>query len=301
MPGTRPTSIEPRPSTLLNRRTVLGGAAGGLLLGALSTGGVAQAATSPIPKLPYEVSRSAVRVTKLGKKQYEAIDVVLGTDRVRIFVPYASLPGTKKAVGVLWFFHANGSDYTSIDGAYKYGAEMAVDQGAVCVCANYGGSLWTTQPAIQAQVNVAKYMSTVWKIGLSFMRGNSGGGSLMCYSYGKKLVPAARGMYMANATYDMEDLFDRDPVRIAPVYGNNRALAIATNPARFDQSAWKGTRVKTVVSLLDPLVTPSKHGLALADKARPVATEVIVQYHDQGHVVPGWTQTDMIKTFQSWM
>jgi hypothetical protein len=291
-----------RPAPLLTRRTIIGGAVAGIVGGALSTNAAFAAPVySPVPKLPYEVSRGDTRVTKLGKKKYEAIDVSLAGDVARIFVPHSAPPGQKTAVGVLWFFHSNGSDHTSIDGAYKYGAELAVDQGAVCICADYGGSLWTTAPAIQAQVNASKYMSAVWKVGVSFMRANSGGGSLMCYSYGTKLIPAARGMYLANATYDMEDLYDRDPVRIAPVYGNDRASVIATNPARFDQSAWKGTRMKTVVSLLDPLVIPSRHGLALADKARPVASEVLVQYHDEGHVVPGWTQKDMITTFAAWL
>jgi hypothetical protein len=32
-----------------------------------------------------------------------------------------------------------------------------------------------------------------------------------------------------------------------------------------------------------------------------VAADVRVQYHDEGHTVPGWTQSDMMTTFNSWL
>ncbi|THG31162.1 hypothetical protein E6C70_13970 [Glaciibacter flavus] len=295
------TATEDPTTPLVRRRTIIIGAAAGLVTGALSTT-VAFAAPvySPVPKLPYEISRADTRTTRRGKLSYEAVDVLIAGDRTRIFVPHATPPGQKTAAGVLWLYHANGSDYTSIDGAYKYGAELAVDRGAVVVCPNYGGSLWTSQPSLTAQVNASKYMSAVWKIGVSFLRANSGGGSLMTYAYGRRMVPALRGMYLANATYDMEDLYDRDP-RVPPVYGNSRSAMLATNPAALPQSSWSGARMKVVASQLDVLVPPDRHGVALANRARPVASDVIVQYHNEGHTVPGWTQEDMITTFAGWL
>ncbi|GAA1510569.1 hypothetical protein BJ978_000134 [Agromyces terreus] len=285
----------------IRRRTIIIGAAAGLVTAATSAAlpAVAAPTYSPIPKLPFEVSRLDTQVTSIGKKKYEAIDVLYQGDRMRLFVPHASPP--KTSVGVLWYYHSNGSDYTSLTNVYKWSAMMAVDAGAVCICADYGGSLWTSQPSLTAQQNATRYMGNVWKIAVSFMRANSGGGPLMTYAYGTKMVPAVRGMYMASAAYDMEDLYDRDPVRIPPVYGFNRDLAVATNPARLPQSSWVGTRIRTVVSMSDPLVPPPQHTLALVDKAAPVARETSVEYHDGGHRVPDWTSTDMIATFKRWL
>ncbi|MFC9918997.1 hypothetical protein [Agromyces binzhouensis] len=177
----------------------------------------------------------------------------------------------------------------------------AVDRGAVCICPNYGGDQWTSQTAITRQKNASSYMSAIWRVGASFLRADSGGGALMTYVYGNRPVPTARGMYLANAAYDMEDLYQRDPVRIGPPYGNDLATVQAANPARLPQSSWTGTRMKIVVSAADTILPPASHGLALADTARPVATQVTVDYHDGGHVVPSWTQADMINTFAAWL
>jgi hypothetical protein len=284
----------------IRRRTIIIGAAAGLVSGVAYRGPAAVAEASPIPTLPGEITRTATRITRLRKVPYECIDVSIAGDRARLFVPHTTIPGSSAGVGVLWLIHANGSTYTSLDGAYRYGAEMAVDEGAICICPNYGGSLWTTQTAINHQVNASAYMTSVWRVGLSFLRANSGGGPLMTYAYGKRLVPSPRGMYLANAAYDMEDLYRRDPARIGPPYNFSLAAVQATNPARLPQTSWKGIRMKTVVSTADFLVPPPDHGVALANTARPVAAEVIVEYHDEGHVVPGWTQADMVETFAAW-
>lgn len=289
-----------------SRRTVLAVAAAGLAVGALGLPGAVPSASaapsySPIPLLPGEISRTDTRTTRLKKKKYECIDVSIQGDRARIFVPHTAIPGSKTSYGCVWFYHSNGSTYTSLDGAFKYGAEMAVDEGAICVCPNYGGSLWTNQASIQAQVNASLYMTSVWRLGMNFMRANSGGGPLMTYAYGNGLVPRTRGIYLANAAYDMEDLYARDPVRIGPVYDNDPALVAATNPARLPASSWTGGRIKVVVSEADFIVPPALHGVALVTAAAPVAVDTRVQWHTEGHVVPSWTQQDMIATFKSWM
>jgi hypothetical protein len=299
----RPRADEPSTSrSAVTRRAVLAGAAAGLAaVATVASPARAAPVYTPIPKLPGEVSRTDTRTTRLGKKPFETVDVVWGGDTARLYVPWATPPKATAKGAVVWFYHSNGSTHTALDGAYNYGAMMAVDQGSVCVCPNFGGSLWTAQAALQHQANWSKYMSGVFTIGVAFARANSGGGSLMTYAYAKNMVPALRGIYLANGTYDMEELYSRDPGRIGPPYGNDPALIAATNPALLPQSSWAGKRVKTVVSLIDPVVPPTRHGLALADLARPVATDVRVQYHDQGHVVPGWTQQDMISTFASWL
>lgn len=289
-----------------SRRTVLAVAAAGLAVGALGLPGAVPSASaapsySPIPLLPGEVSRTDTRTTRLKKKKYECIDVAIQGDLARIFVPHTAIPGSKTNYGCVWFYHSNGSTHTALDGAYRYGAEMAVDEGAICVCPNYGGSLWTTQASIQHQVNASLYMTSVWRLGLNFMRANSGGGPLMTYAYGNGLVPRTRGIYLANAAYDMEDLYARDPARIGPVYDDDPAAIAATNPAHLPASSWTGGRIKVVVSETDPIVPPAQHGIALVTAAAPVAADTRVQWHTEGHVVPAWTQQDMIATFKSWM
>jgi hypothetical protein len=286
----------------VSRRTVILGAAAGLVGGAVgATPAQAAPVYTPIPKLAHEVSRTDTRYTTIHPKPFECIDVVFMGDRARMYVPWATPPRSGVSTAVLWFYHSNGSTSTALDGAYNWGAMMAVEQGAVCICPDFGGSLWTSQASLTCQTNWSRYVTNVFNPAVAFARANSGGGPLMCYAYGTNMVPRMRGIYLANAAYDMEDLYARDPVRIGPVYGNDPALVAATNPARLPQSSWTGKRLKTVVSLADPVVPPPQHGLALAATAQPVAADVRIQYHDQGHTVPGWTQSDMITTFNSWL
>lgn len=282
------------------RRAVLTAALAGALAVPLLAAPAEAATYSPIPKLPGELTRTSTRTTRLKKKQYQCIDVGQNGDVARIFVPHTAVPHSTTRQTVVWFYHSNGSTDTSMDGAFKYGGEMAVDKGWICVCPSYGGSLWTSSPAIALQQVWAAYVSSLWTVGTAFARANSGGGPMMIWAYGNRMVPALRGMYLANAAYDMEELYSRDPGRIGPVYRNDPALVAATNPAHLPQSDWAGTRLKTVVSLADTIVPPARHGLALAALAQPVAADVRIQYHDEGHVVPGWTQQDMITTFVSW-
>lgn len=286
--------------TGLSRRALLLGATAGLATAALAAPAQAAPVYTPIPKLPYEVSRADTRISRIGRKPYEVVDVEYLGDRARLYVPHATPPKTPQ-LAVVWFYHSNNSDYTAMDGAYAYPGMLAVDRGAVAICPNYGGSLWTSQPSLDAHVNWSRYVTNVFKPAISFGRANSGGGPLMTYAYGTRIVPTMRGIYLANAAYDMEDLYLRDPVRVPPVYGNDPAACAATNPARLPQSVWARTKIKTVVSLSDALVPAQTHGLALAATAQPVALDVRVQYHDEGHIVPSWVNLDMADTFLSWL
>jgi hypothetical protein len=178
---------------------------------------------------------------------------------------------------------------------------LAADRGWVSVCPLYGGSLWTSDAAITYQYRAKTYMDNYFNIATSFLRCNSGGGSLMTYAYGRKLVPKVKGMYLANGTYDMEDLYARDPARIGPSYNNDAAAIVATNPAKLPVSAWAGARIRAVVSKQDTIVPPDKHGEALVTKALPVAADTSLVWHEQGHEVPDFVSTDMVKTFAQWL
>jgi hypothetical protein len=294
------TEIDPgsevRRPNVLRRRTLLTAAVtGGLLSVALP--GVA-AAASPIPKLPGELSRTTT-ATPRGVP-YDNITVSIKGDKAMLFVPHSM--ATASLVGVIWYYHANGSSYSALNAAFKYGAELAVDQGAVGFCPNLGGSLWVNSAALTYHANAAAWLKASLPLGLTFMRSNSGGGAMMCWAYAKNLVPGARGMYLANSAYDMVDIYDRD-TRVPPVYNNSRTAAQATNPAGLTGSVWKSKRIRVLVSddaHPDLLLPPHTHGLALIAKSNGYALENSVKYHQSGHVIPSGVDKDMLSTFQRW-
>ncbi len=291
----------------VGRRTVLAG--GGLaVLGAAGLAGASGAAATtaggtaaaPAPRLPGEVARSATRTTRVGRTPYESVDVVLGGDRARLYLPWGAplkgdLPGS-----AVWFYPPFGSDHTSLDGAYAYGAMLAVDEGSICLCPTFGASL-TSEAAVEHQAAWARWAEEVLSVSCSFVRATSGGGALMTYAYARGMVRGTRGAYLANAVYDVEDLWARDPDRIGPLYGDDPAAVAAGNPARLPSHVWTGKRLKVVTSPQDPVVPERAHGLALAARAEPVASEVLRLTHAQGHLVPGSVHADMISTFRSWL
>ena len=137
----------------------------------------------------------------------------------------------------------------------------------------------------------------------------------MSLAYGNRAIPAQRGMYLASAAYDMEDLFARDPARIRPPYEDDLAAVGGSlgglypqNAARLPVSAWTGARIRVAVATNDQIVPADKHGLALIAKAAPVATQVSSRSFTTqptegtlGHFVPDWVNGDMITTFRSWL
>ncbi|MEZ0491221.1 hypothetical protein AB2L28_03110 [Kineococcus sp. TBRC 1896] len=250
--------------------------------------------------MPGEVRRTATKVSRIGKRSYEVIDVVQNGDTARLSTPWTvALTGATPGV-VVWFYHASGSTHTAMDGAGAYPVQLCVDQGMTSTCPAFGGpSTWTRQKAIGLQSRWSTWVPSTFRVGSAFARANPGGGSLMPYAYATSTVPEQRGIYLANATYDNEELYSRDPARIGSAYGNDPALVAPTNPARTPQDAWTGKRCETVASLA-AIVPPASHGLKLVNLVRPVATDVRVQYHDQGHTVPGFTHTDTMSTFRAW-
>ena len=177
---------------------------------------------------------------------------------------------------------------------------MVLKEGAICVCPNYGGDQWVNDLAIATQKRAALYVGSIFTVGLSFLRANSGGAALMCYSYAKNLVPYARGLYSASGAINVEDLNSKDSSRVLPRYGGDAAKMRATNPTRLPASDWKGKRMRFVMSNLDPICSPSLHGGLIIANAGSGAVEASARYHLEGHTVPSFTHQDMIDTFKRW-
>jgi len=279
-----------------------------MAVGALGGVGAANAAPNytKIPKLPNELTRSDTKYSKAGKA-YEMIDVSISGDRTRLFVPHASPPGKLTTwVPVVWYYHSNGSSYAALNSAFNSAAEPTVDYGAISVCPNNGGSsAWVSPAAVAAQRNAVAYITSLWRPFHNFQRANSGGGALMCWAYGNKIMPRMSGMYMASSVYDTWDIYTRAPEKIGPGYGYDEAAIRATNPAALPQSAWTGARIRASYNPLDEFVPPALHAQALMNLAAPVALEVSSYIHNGGgapggHVVPSAVATDMLTTFKRW-
>ncbi len=257
-------------------------------------------------KLPGEVSRVANVLTQKGKKLYDNIEVDIGGDRARLFIPQTLTMNSTAAVGAVWFYHAASSSHNALNGGFKYPGELVVDQNTIAICINAGGTQYTNSIAVTAQKNAWTYLQSLYTVRRNFLRATSFGGSLGCYTYGKKLMPYIRGLYMVNGLYDNEWLYAYDTknqAKVGDAYGNNTTLIKGTNPARISASPWTNSRVKVLVSddaHPDNVVVPGKNGLALINKIRPVAADAQVMYHTLSHETPGFAHTDMIKTFAQW-
>jgi len=274
-----------------------------LSLGALSAPAAFAATT---PKLPGEVSRLSGVVTRKGKTLYDNIEVDIGGDRARLFIPQNLSMNSTSMVGAVWFYHAASSSHNALNGGFKYPGELVVDNNTIAICINAGGTQYTNAIAVNAQKNAWIYLKSLYNVRRNFLRATSFGGSLGTYTYGKKLIPYIRGLYMVNGLYDNEWLYDYDTknqAHVGDAYGNDRTLIKGTNPARISATPWKNSRVKVLVSdeaHPDTVVIPSKNGLALIDKIQPVAADAQIMYHTLAHDTPGFAHTDMIATFAKW-
>jgi hypothetical protein len=300
-PHQRTTNSSPADVGLTRRTLLLSGAAGiASAVGVAASASPAAASDySVIPRLPGEFKRTETKYSPHTAAPYESIDVSNGSDKARLFVPWTTPPSTQ-GITATWYYHSNMADRTALSSAYGYPAGLLVERGWVAICPDFGGSLWTSQAAIDHHARWVAWMASTFSVATAFSRANSGGGPLMCWAYGKNMIPNLRGMYLDNAAYDMTDLYARDPVRIRPVYGNSSATMEKTNPARLPASAWTGKRIRVTVSSQDTILSPAKHGMALVNKALPVAASATARWHDLGHKSPSWSSTDMIATFASW-
>ncbi|PPI23916.1 hypothetical protein C5D34_08675 [Rathayibacter sp. AY1B1] len=297
----------------LSRRLLLAASAVGAAATAsalVATPALAAPNYSVIPRLPGEVSRLDTNFSRDGKKPYEVIDVKIGNDLTQLFVPHSAKPGSGSPVPVAWFYHASGSAYTALYNAYNYSADPLVDLGFVSICPNFGGpSNYTNPTALAVQTAATAWVQSLWNVRGSFLRSNSGGGAMMCWAYAKKMVPNIYGAYHASSVFDVEDLAARDdsqPNRVLAVYGGDRALMRATNPARLPQSAWQGMRLRVSAGTADQLAPAELHGGRLRRLALPVAKEATIAYHSSdgfkgGHTVPPFTNKDSVETFRRWL
>ncbi|KZX22084.1 hypothetical protein [Rathayibacter tanaceti] len=289
------------------RRILLAGAAGVAGAALVAPPAAAAANYSVIPRLPGEISRTDTATSRVGRKPYEIVDVVIGTDRARLFVPHTAVPNRGVPVPVVWYYHASGSSYEALSGAYQYSADQLIDQGMVSICPNYGGSTaYTNSTALAAQAAAVRYVTGLWSVRASFLRSNSGGGALLCWAYANRLIPNIYGAYHASSVYDLEDTESRDPGRVLAVYGGDRNALRDGNPSRLPQSAWARTRLRISAGSADTLVPAEIHGGRLRRLALPVAREATIVYHSGaggqfGHVVPGLTNSDTVLTFQRWL
>ena len=252
-----------------------------------------------------EVSRIASVRTRSGTL-YDNIEVDLRGDRARIFLPQTVRSGSSTAVGAAWFYHAAGSSHDALNGGFKYPAELVVDHGAIAICIDAGGTQYTNAIAQEAQKNAWTYLSYLFNVRMNFLRATSGGGALACYTYGKKLIPHIRGLYMVNALYDIEWLHRADVEgrsMVSEAFNHDLALLAQENPARIPASSWRGANVKVLVSDAehpDMVTDPAYNGLALVNNIADVAADTQIAYHTLGHETPSFAHKDMVKTFAAW-
>ncbi|PPG12482.1 hypothetical protein C5D36_15005 [Rathayibacter sp. AY1C6] len=288
----------------LSRRTILAGSVAGAGAIAFATPALAAGDLTAVPRLPGEVSRLSTATSKTGGKRYEIIDVVVAGDRARLFVPHATPPSQTRGASMLWYYHARNGTHTALSSAFAYSADLAVDRGIVSICPTYGGSIWSSPRAIEIQAAVAAWASSVWRIDASLLRSDSGGGPLLAWAYGKRMVPNIRGAYLCSSSYDMEERAASEPDKIGPEYADAAAIA-ATNPARLPASVWRGARLRITGSPDDVMVPLALHGAALHAAALPLAKEATLRTHPgegtDGHKVPSFTNKEMIDTFQRWI
>ncbi|WP_322409930.1 hypothetical protein [Microbacterium invictum] len=233
------------------------------------------------------------------------IDVMVSGDPVRLFVPHTAVPSATGRQGVVWFFHANGSNHTSLSTAFGYVADQLADDGLVSICPNFGGTTWTGPRALELLRAVVDWANGLWNITASLLRATSAGGALLTWAYGNRLIPAVIGGYTVNGVYDMEERARRLPDDTIDDYNGDWGLLAASNPARMPRSVWQGTRLRITGTPADTVVPFASHGRALYAAASPFAANASLfetpATGTGGHGVPSATNKDMLDTFRQWL
>jgi hypothetical protein len=290
-----------------SRRVFLAAAASGIGASLLAPAGGAWAATpNPSPKLPSEYFRRNNQVTSHAGTLYDDIAVRINGDPARMFVPQTIRPGAAPTT-VVWLFHGSGSDHNSIVGGFKTTAERIVDYGAIAICQNAGGTLYSHPTAQAAQVAGYAYLSGVYTVAGNVLRATSGGGALACETAAAGLIPNIRGVYLVNAVYDIWSLFDGEgDMRntIVAAFGEDPVAVDAANPARHPAAAWSGDKLRVVYSQpdgSDRVVPPESHAKPLLAKATTTAAEATSRIHAYGHSTPPWANDDFIAALDRWV
>jgi hypothetical protein len=292
----------------VSRRTVLtGGAwgAGAVALGLFAARSATAAGSGPTPTLPGEYLRTANEVTP-GGALFDNICVTISKDPARLYVPQSIKPGDGRPVPVVWYYHGSGGDHNALDGSFRASAMWAVERGAIAICQKAGGTLYSAPRAVDLQNAALSWMTRQFVVSSTVLRATSGGGVLAAETYGRRLLPNITGMYDVNAAYDLRAMYDdggRGRISVQAVFGDDLAAIDAANPTRFALDAWRGTKVRVVVSTpddSDTTVPPRRHGLALIDRITPVAAEASVRTHTMGHNTPGFATGDFTASMTRW-
>lgn len=291
----------------LSRRVFFGLAASGIgaLLAGVAVTPASAAESVPSPTLPGEYWRREGQTTRYDGTVFDNICVRVNGDPARLYVPRSIKPG--QPTTVVWFYHGAGSDHNALDGGFKTTAERVVDFGAIAICQNAGGTIYSHPRAQALQVAGYNQLAQTYPIHANVLRATSAGGTLAVETYAADLIPKIVGMYNVNATYDLEELYSRPGnarASIIATFGDDPAAIAAANPARHPSLAWAGTQLRVVVSQpesSDLTVPPSRHGLALRERALPTAVEASLRTHTNGHNTPGFADADFVDALRRWV
>ncbi|MFJ4038394.1 Ig-like domain-containing protein [Microbacterium sp. NPDC090007] len=266
----------------------------------------ATAATSgPTPTLPGEYARTANELTP-GGALFDNICVTISKDPARLYVPQSIKPQDGRPVPIVWYYHGSGGDHNALDGSFRSSAMWAVERGAIAICQKAGGTLYSAPRAVELQNAGLTWLTRQFLISSVVLRATSGGGVLAAETYGRRLLPNITGLYDVNAAYDLRALYEdggRGRLSVQAVFGDDLSAIDAANPRRFAPDAWRGTKVRVVVSTpdgSDTTVPPRRHGLALVDRVAAVASEASVRTHTLGHSTPGFATGDFTASMTRW-
>jgi hypothetical protein len=303
-----PRSADSAP--LWTRRHLLAvGAAGAVAFaaGPLLPPAPAHGATLPVAKLPGEVSRHVGLVSRYGGTEFDSVRVSIAGDRARLFIPRGMQPYQTAAVPVLWLIHGAESSDDALLGGFRGIGERAVDKGFIAICQNLGGTLYSHPTAKQHFRNGHAYLSALFPVSGSVIRGTSHGGCLAVEALAANVIPGIRGIYIVNGVYDVVDLYKRGSLQarisVGSAFGYNGALIAANNPARHTGAAYAGKSLRAVYSTPDSSDTttpPPVHAKKLIAVAKPTALEASARTHTLGHTTPGFADIDNVDAMMRW-
>ncbi|KQR23433.1 hypothetical protein ASF76_09610 [Microbacterium sp. Leaf151] len=237
---------------------------------------------------------------------FDNICVTISGDQARLYVPQSVKPNQGTAVPVVFFYHGSGGDHNALDGGFRTSAMWAVERGAIAICQKVGGTLYSAPRAVNLQNAGLTWLSNLFTVESVVLRATSGGGVLAAETYARRLLPNITGMYDVNAAYDLRALYDgggRGQLSVQAVFGDDLDAIDAANPARFGADAWRGAKVRVVVSSpddSDAVVPPQQHSLELVRRIDDVAAEASIRTHAMGHNTPGFATADFTASMTRW-
>lgn len=262
-------------------------------------------AAGPAPTLPGEYWRREGLVTPAGTV-YDNIAVRIAGDPAKLHIPRSVTVGSSTPVAIGWLYHGANSDHNAIDYGFSAHSAAIVDSGAVAICQNAGGTMYSHPVAQEIQVAGGEYVDQVFTVWANLLRATSAGGALAAETIAAGLISKVVGLYTVNGSFDLSDMYASGGPwadSVAAVFGNSPGAIEAANPARHGSSAWAGKRARVVVAQpneTDTIVPPAEHGLKLLSIASPTAREATIRAHSNGHSTPGFAASDFVDTALRW-